>query len=96
MALSRTDISDGLVDELQAFEQLVRSLTPAELDSPSRCAGWTVGDVAVRRASAHRHLRRLSPRGQAPNLRCNRKFRAWPRLPHVMGTPVMVTGECSV
>ena len=28
------------------FEQLVRSLTPAELDSPSRCAGWTVGDVA--------------------------------------------------
>lgn len=46
MALSRTDISDGLVDELQAFEQLVRSLTPAELDSPSRCAGWTVGDVA--------------------------------------------------
>ncbi len=46
MALSRTDISDGLVDELQAFEQLVRSLTPAELDSPTRCAGWTVGDVA--------------------------------------------------
>ena len=46
MALSRTDISDGLVDELQAFEQLVRSLTPVELDSPSRCAGWTVGDVA--------------------------------------------------
>ena len=46
MAFSRTDISHGLVDELQAFEQLVRSLTPAELDSPSRCAGWTVGDVA--------------------------------------------------
>ena len=46
MALSRTDISDGLVDELHRFEQLVRSLNPAELDMPSRCAGWTAGDVA--------------------------------------------------
>jgi uncharacterized protein (TIGR03083 family) len=46
MALSRTDISDGLVDELRSFEALVRSLSQAELDSPSRCAGWTVGDVA--------------------------------------------------
>jgi uncharacterized protein (TIGR03083 family) len=46
MALSRTEISDGLVDELHTFEQLVRSLSPAELDSPSRCEGWTVGDVA--------------------------------------------------
>lgn len=46
MALSRTDISDGLVDELRRFESLVRSLSQAELDSPSRCAGWTVGDIA--------------------------------------------------
>ncbi len=46
MALSRTEISDGLVDELHAFSQLVRSLSQAELDAPSRCAGWTVGDVA--------------------------------------------------
>ena len=72
MALSRTDISDGLVDELQAFEQLVRSLTPAELDSPSRCAGWTVGDVAVRRASAH-HVREAGPGTKlpvAPEIRC--------------------------
>jgi uncharacterized protein (TIGR03083 family) len=46
MALSRTDISDGLVDELHALEQLLRSLSQAELDSPSRCAGWTAGDVA--------------------------------------------------
>ena len=46
MALSRTDISDGLVDELHAFSQLVRSLSPAELDAPSRCEGWTAGDVA--------------------------------------------------
>ncbi len=46
MALSRTDISDGLVAELRNFEQLVRSLSPTELDTPSRCAGWTAGDVA--------------------------------------------------
>ena len=46
MTLSRIDISDGLVDELHNFEQLVRSLSPTELDTPSRCAGWTVGDVA--------------------------------------------------
>jgi uncharacterized protein (TIGR03083 family) len=46
MALSRTDISDGLIDELNAFETLVRSLSPSELDTPSRCTGWTVGDVA--------------------------------------------------
>jgi uncharacterized protein (TIGR03083 family) len=46
MALSRTDISDGLVSELGTFEQLVRSLSPDELDMPSRCEGWTVGDVA--------------------------------------------------
>jgi uncharacterized protein (TIGR03083 family) len=46
MTLSRTDISDGLINELNAFEQLVRSLSQAELDSPSRCEGWTVGDVA--------------------------------------------------
>jgi uncharacterized protein (TIGR03083 family) len=46
MALSRTDISDGLISELQGFEQLVRSLSPEEFDAPSRCEGWTVGDVA--------------------------------------------------
>ena len=39
-------ISDGLVNELRRFEALVRSLSPTELDLPSRCAGWTVGDVA--------------------------------------------------
>ena len=33
MTLSRTDISDGLINELNAFEQLVRSLSQAELDT---------------------------------------------------------------
>lgn len=46
MALPRTDVSNGLVDELHTFEALVRSLSQAELDTPSRCTGWTVGDVA--------------------------------------------------
>ena len=32
MALSRTDISDGLIDELGSFEALVRSLSQAELE----------------------------------------------------------------
>jgi len=46
MTLPRTDTSEGLVHELQSFEQLLRSLSPSELDVPSRCDGWTVGDVA--------------------------------------------------
>ena len=46
MTLPRTDISEGLVNQLASFEDLLRSLSPAELDSPSRCDGWTVGDVA--------------------------------------------------
>lgn len=39
MTLSRTDISDGLINELNACEQLVRSLSQAELDSPQPLRG---------------------------------------------------------
>ena len=46
MALARTVVSEGLLDELDRFEQLVRTLSPARWDTPSRCDGWTVGDVA--------------------------------------------------
>jgi uncharacterized protein (TIGR03083 family) len=46
MALARTVVSEGLLDELDRFEQLVGTLTPAQWDTPSRCDGWTVGDVA--------------------------------------------------
>ena len=46
MALSREVITDGLIAEMGRFEDQVRSLTPQEWDTPSRCSGWTVGDVA--------------------------------------------------
>ena len=46
MTLPRQEVSDGLLDELGRFEELLRSLDTAEWDTPSRCAGWTVGDVA--------------------------------------------------
>ncbi len=46
MALSRQVITDGLIDEMGRFEDLLRSLTPEEWAAPSRCEGWTVGDVA--------------------------------------------------
>ena len=46
MALQRDIVSDGLLDELERFEDLIRTLTPEEWATPSRCDGWTVGDVA--------------------------------------------------
>jgi uncharacterized protein (TIGR03083 family) len=46
MALARTVVSEGLIDELNRFEELVRPLSPAQWDTPSRCDGWTVGDLA--------------------------------------------------
>jgi uncharacterized protein (TIGR03083 family) len=44
--LDRTEISAGFVAELDNFGELLRSLEPADLDAPTRCTGWTVGDVA--------------------------------------------------
>jgi uncharacterized protein (TIGR03083 family) len=46
MALDRAVVSEGLIEELNRFEELVRPLSPAQWDTPSRCDGWTVGDVA--------------------------------------------------
>ena len=46
MALARTVVSEGLIDELNRFEALVRPLSSKQWDTPSRCDGWTVGDVA--------------------------------------------------
>jgi uncharacterized protein (TIGR03083 family) len=47
MALPRNEVTDGLLGELGRFEELVRPMTPAEWATPSRCDGWTVGDVAA-------------------------------------------------
>jgi len=47
MTLSRPDVAEGLVSELEAFEGLVRSLSPSEMSRSSRCAGWSAGDVAA-------------------------------------------------
>jgi uncharacterized protein (TIGR03083 family) len=44
--LSRTEVSDGILAELDAFGDLLASLQPADLAVPTRCTGWTVGDVA--------------------------------------------------
>lgn len=46
MSLPREEIANGLVDELTRFAALVRSLSPDEWTSPTRCDGWTVADVA--------------------------------------------------
>jgi uncharacterized protein (TIGR03083 family) len=46
MALPREEVSDGLLYEMGQFEELLRSLSAEEWEAPSRCAAWTVGDVA--------------------------------------------------
>ncbi|MHB8671922.1 MAG: maleylpyruvate isomerase family mycothiol-dependent enzyme [Acidimicrobiales bacterium] len=47
MTLSRDEISVGLIDELNSFRNLVAGLSPSEWSQPTRCAGWTVADVAA-------------------------------------------------
>lgn len=46
MPLPREQVTKGLVNELTAFGEFVGSLSKEELATPSRCAGWTVGDIA--------------------------------------------------
>jgi uncharacterized protein (TIGR03083 family) len=47
VTLPREEVVVGLQDEYGAFEELVRSLSPDELERPSRCEGWTARDVAA-------------------------------------------------
>lgn len=47
MALPRTEVIPGLLEELERFKGLIQGLTPAEWAMVSRCTGWTVGDVAA-------------------------------------------------
>jgi uncharacterized protein (TIGR03083 family) len=46
MALPKDQVTEGLVAELGRFEALIRPLSDADWATPSRCDGWTVGDVA--------------------------------------------------
>jgi uncharacterized protein (TIGR03083 family) len=46
MTLSREEVAAGFPAELKSFSELVRSLDDKAWETPSRCEGWTVGDVA--------------------------------------------------
>ena len=46
MGLGREEAIGGLLTEYEAFGALVRSLDAQQWEQPSRCEGWTVGDVA--------------------------------------------------
>jgi uncharacterized protein (TIGR03083 family) len=46
MTLPREEVVPGLLAEFADFEALVRSLDESELAAPSRCTGWSAGDVA--------------------------------------------------
>src|SRR4051794_6573751 len=47
MALSKDELGAGLLAELGRFEDLLRELPEDDRDAPSRCAGWSAGDVAA-------------------------------------------------
>src|SRR5437763_16560134 len=46
MGLGREEAIAGLLAEYEAFGSLVRSLDAQQWEAPSRCAGWTAGDIA--------------------------------------------------
>src|SRR5436305_7862874 len=46
MGLGREEAIAGLQAEYEAFGTLIRSLDAQQWEAPSRCEGWTAGDVA--------------------------------------------------
>lgn len=44
--LTREEMTEAFRGVLSRFSTLIRPLTDEQLGTPSRCAGWTVGDVA--------------------------------------------------
>jgi uncharacterized protein (TIGR03083 family) len=46
MGLGREEAIAGLMAEYEAFGAFVRSLDAQQWEQPSRCTGWTAGDVA--------------------------------------------------
>jgi len=47
MTLSREVVVPGMLAEYGSFAELVRSMTDEQWATPSRCAGWSVADVAA-------------------------------------------------
>lgn len=47
MTLARSVVVPGLVTEYGDFADLLEGLSPEEWESPTRCAGWRVADVAA-------------------------------------------------
>ena len=47
MPLSREVAVPGMLDEYQAFGELLLTLSDKEWQQPTRCEGWTVADVAA-------------------------------------------------
>jgi uncharacterized protein (TIGR03083 family) len=47
MTLSRTVVVPGMAAEYQNFVELLRGLSDEQWETPSRCAGWRVADVAA-------------------------------------------------
>src|SRR5260370_37967001 len=46
MTLPRTEIESGILSELDSFHELLETLDDRAWRTPSRCAGWTVANVA--------------------------------------------------
>ena len=46
MGLGREQAINGLTAEYEAFGAFVRSLDDEQWNTPSRCSGWTAGDIA--------------------------------------------------
>jgi uncharacterized protein (TIGR03083 family) len=47
MTLARSFVVPGLITEYGDFADLLEGLSPEEWETPSRCAGWRVADVAA-------------------------------------------------
>lgn len=47
MERSRDEVQRGLVNEVAAFAELIRTLDDGRWAAPSRCAGWSAADVAA-------------------------------------------------
>ena len=66
MTLPRDEVVKGFNDEMAAFAELARSLDEAGWRAPTRCVGWSTGDlVGPRRGHPHRGGRRRVRRASA-------------------------------